>query len=310
MDDALFTIGDLARRTGLPVRTIRFYSDRGLVPPSARTHAGYRLYDAAAAARLDLVRTLRDLGLGLPAIRRVLDRESTIGEVAAAHADAVDVQIRTLRLRRAVLRAVARRDPGPEETHLMNKITELSDEERRQIITDFVEATFAGLDVPSELPDAMRAAAADLPDDPGPDQLEAWIELADLVRDEDFRRSVRRMAEYQAAEAARPDAASVDERALGEAVRERADAAVAAGIEPGSAAAGPVLDELVGLFADAYGRADDAGFRRWLLERAEIGNDPRAEHYWRLIGRINGYGPFPSSSGAFTWLIEALRSRV
>ncbi|MER6581927.1 MerR family transcriptional regulator, partial [Nonomuraea sp. NPDC001023] len=105
----LYTIGDLARRTGLPVRTIRFYSDRGIVPPVERSPAGYRLYDAAAAARLDLVRTLRDLGVDLVTVRKVVDRELTLAQVAAAHAEALAVRIRTLRVRRAVLRAVARR---------------------------------------------------------------------------------------------------------------------------------------------------------------------------------------------------------
>ena len=40
--DTLYSIGDLARRTGLSVRTIRFYSDRGLLPPTSRSPAGYR----------------------------------------------------------------------------------------------------------------------------------------------------------------------------------------------------------------------------------------------------------------------------
>jgi DNA-binding transcriptional MerR regulator len=52
----LYSIGDLARRTGLAVRTIRFYSDRGVVAPIGRSPAGYRLYDLNAVARLDLVR--------------------------------------------------------------------------------------------------------------------------------------------------------------------------------------------------------------------------------------------------------------
>ena len=42
----LFTIGQLAGRTGVPTRTIRFWSDAGLVPPAARSSHGYRLYDA------------------------------------------------------------------------------------------------------------------------------------------------------------------------------------------------------------------------------------------------------------------------
>jgi len=57
-----FSIGQLARRTGIPVRTIRFWSDAGVLPPSGRTESGYRLYDAEDVARLELVRTLRDLG--------------------------------------------------------------------------------------------------------------------------------------------------------------------------------------------------------------------------------------------------------
>ncbi len=52
----LLSIGELASRTGLPVRTIRFYSDSGVVPPAGRTDAGYRLYGPDALALLALVR--------------------------------------------------------------------------------------------------------------------------------------------------------------------------------------------------------------------------------------------------------------
>ncbi len=76
MDDAttMFTIGQLAQRTGLPVRTIRYWSDIGAVPPAGRTGRDHRRYDAAAVARLELVATLRELGLGLAEVQRVLDR--------------------------------------------------------------------------------------------------------------------------------------------------------------------------------------------------------------------------------------------
>jgi hypothetical protein len=59
----LYSIGDLARRTGLAVRTIRFYSDRGIVAPAGRSPVGHRLYDAGAVGRPDLVRTQRELRL-------------------------------------------------------------------------------------------------------------------------------------------------------------------------------------------------------------------------------------------------------
>ncbi|MEA2142916.1 MAG: hypothetical protein QOI64_1346, partial [Solirubrobacteraceae bacterium] len=150
-DDAnrsvLIPIGALARLTGLSVRTLRFYSDSGLLAPAGRSEAGYRLYDAGAAPRAELVRTLRELGVDLPTIRRVLDRELSVAGVARAHAAAVDAQIRVLRLQRAVLAAAAARETTtPQEMKLMHDLARLSAAERRNIVTDFVDDVFAGLD--------------------------------------------------------------------------------------------------------------------------------------------------------------------
>ncbi|WP_089327690.1 MerR family transcriptional regulator [Actinomadura meyerae] len=307
--DALYTIGELARRTGLPVRTIRFYSDEGVVPPTCRTEVGYRLYDAEAAARLDMVRTLRDLGVDLGTIQRVLAREIGMGEVAAAHAEALDVQIRTLRLRRAVLRAVAKRGSTPEEIEIMHKLARLSDEERRRIITDFIDESFAGLDLDPDFEAKMRSGLPELPDDPAPEQVDAWVELAELVGDPGFRASVRRMAEHQAAQIEK-SAYPEDPEALGRETGEKIAAAIADGIEPGSDAAGPVVDELVAAYAAAHGTADGAEFRRKLLEQIEIGTDPRAERYWQLIAVINGWPTWPAMTPSFEWFAEALRNRL
>ncbi|MGE7434123.1 MULTISPECIES: helix-turn-helix domain-containing protein [Kitasatospora] len=308
-DDALRTIGDLSRLTGIPVKTIRFWSDAGVVPPTDRTPAGYRLYDRAALARLDLVRTLRDLGVDLATIHRVLARETTVAEVAAAHAEALDVQIRTLRLRRAVLRAVARRGSDPEELELMHKLAKLTDQERRRLISDFIDEAFEGLDVGPEFVAKMRGAMPELPEDPKPEQVDAWVELAELVQDESFRASVRRAAAYQAkerAEGARTGS-EADSRLVA-LVQERAGTALAEGTEPDSAAARPVLDELAAAFAEVFGRSDGAEFRGWLLERFETGNDPRMERYWQLIALINGWPSVPTFGPVFEWLIGALRS--
>lgn len=307
--DTTYTIGELARRTGLPVRTIRFYSDAGVVPPTRRTHAGYRLYDADAAARLDLVRTLRDLGVDLATVRRLLDREVDVGQVAAAHADALDVQIRTLRLRRAVLRAVARRGSTPEEIELMHKLARLSDEERRRIITDFIDESFAGLDLHPGFAEKMRAALPELPVEPAPEQVDAWVELAELVGDPGFRAAVRRMAEFQAAEVARGTVPEDRFAALADLTLEKAKQAVADGIEPGSEAARPIVDALVRAYADAWDSADDAAFRRDLLHRLEIGTDPRTERYWQLLAVINGWPVPPTLTPLYQWFVDALRSR-
>ena len=304
--DTLYTIGELARRTGLSVRTIRFYSDEGVVPATSRTAAGYRLYDVEAAARLDLVRTLRDLGVDLGTVQRVLAREIGVNEVASAHAEALDVQIRTLRLRRAVLRAVAKRGSTPEEIELMHKLARLSDEERRRIITDFIDESFAGLDVDPDFEARMRSALPELPDDPEPEQVDAWVELAELVGDPSFRTAIRRMAEAQAADI-RNNTLPEDPARIGQATGEKIAAAIADGIEPRSDEARPIVDELVAMYAEAYGATDGPEFRRELLRRTEIGTDPRAERYWQLLATINGWPAWPSMTPSFEWFIEALR---
>ncbi|WP_330332156.1 MerR family transcriptional regulator [Streptomyces sp. NBC_00536] len=307
--DALYAIGDLARRTGLTVKTIRFYSDAGIVPPTDRSPAGYRLYDIDAVARLDLVRTLRDLGLDLSAIRKVLDREVSVPEMASAHADALDVQIRTLRLRRSVLRAVAKRVPTPEELDLMHKLAKLSDSERQRLVTDFIDDTFGGLDANPEFVAMMRSAMPQLPDDPEPEQVEAWVELGELCQDTDFRAAVRKMAEHQASERAQGDTTGLHHD-LTTAVREQVGEALAARIQPTSEQAAPIVDSLASLYAETFGRADDPDLRQWLVTRLETGADPRAERYWQLLSTINGWPVPPTLAPVFSWFITALRTQL
>jgi DNA-binding transcriptional MerR regulator len=71
--DGEFTIDELAARTGMTVRTVRFYATEGLLPaPERRGRVAY--YDARHRMRLDLIRTLQEHGYTLAAIERVLQR--------------------------------------------------------------------------------------------------------------------------------------------------------------------------------------------------------------------------------------------
>jgi DNA-binding transcriptional MerR regulator len=68
------TIGDVARRTGLPVRTIRFYEASGVVPQAVRSPAGYRLYSRTDVRRLRLAARARSLGLSLPEVTALVQQ--------------------------------------------------------------------------------------------------------------------------------------------------------------------------------------------------------------------------------------------
>jgi DNA-binding transcriptional MerR regulator len=67
------TIGELARRSGVSTRALRFYDERGLLTPSRRSVAGYRLYGPADIARLQQIVALRQLGFALDDIRAALE---------------------------------------------------------------------------------------------------------------------------------------------------------------------------------------------------------------------------------------------
>lgn len=72
----LLKVGELAKHTGLTVRTLHHYDAIGLLAPSARSDAGYRLYNAADIGRLHAIQALRLLGLPLAEIGGLLGAES------------------------------------------------------------------------------------------------------------------------------------------------------------------------------------------------------------------------------------------
>lgn len=74
------TVGQVSQTFGVTVRTLHHYDAQGLVVPSARTHAGYRLYTDADLARLATVVTYRRLGLPLTEVRDLLDGQGTAAE--------------------------------------------------------------------------------------------------------------------------------------------------------------------------------------------------------------------------------------
>jgi DNA-binding transcriptional MerR regulator len=66
-------IGEVARRTGLPVKTIRFYCDQGLLQPKGRSEAGYRLFDQENLAELTIIRALRAMDVSIPELSKILE---------------------------------------------------------------------------------------------------------------------------------------------------------------------------------------------------------------------------------------------
>jgi DNA-binding transcriptional MerR regulator len=115
-------IGQLATRSGIAARTIRFYEQAGLLPAPPRTTSGYRSYDDDAISRLRFVRSAQSLGLSLAEIAEVLrirDYQGPpctyVAELLGTHIHALDARIAELTVLRDELRtrlpAGARPDP-------------------------------------------------------------------------------------------------------------------------------------------------------------------------------------------------------
>jgi len=207
-----------------------------------------------------------------------------------------------LQLRRAVLRAIARTETELEGVRLMKDMASMTDAERAALLDDFWDEVTDGLDINPEFAAGMRSAKPMLPDDPSPEQLEAWLELAELVRDKDFRARIRGMSEAHSA--ARADGQTMD-APFGEAREQwlgwttRASAAIAAGDAPTSAAG----QALAGDIAAAFGKPAAV-----VADEFATGTDARAERYWQLMATINGWPQWPAQVPAAEWILAALRA--
>lgn len=85
MDRRDWSIQEIARLAGTTSRTLRHYDDIGLLAPSRIARNGYRHYDEHALVRLQRILLLRELGLGLPQVREVLEKERSEASALETH---------------------------------------------------------------------------------------------------------------------------------------------------------------------------------------------------------------------------------
>ena len=296
------TIGELSRLSGVPVKTLRFYSDEGLLPPAERSRSGYRLYADEALVRLDLVRTLREAGLGLEAIQKILRRETSLAEALRLRLVAVEAHIASLQRVSAALRAAVRnQEPDEEDIRRICAVTRLSNEERKAVIEGFYNRVSEGIPVEEAWKRKMiDASAPKLPDNPTPAQLDAWVEMAEMVSDPTFIENLRAQAKEVWG---RFDMNLM--RKAGDDVAAAAKEASANGFGPDSAEARRIVEEYGRALAAARGGTFDDASRRGMRERFER-HDPRASRYWELVAVMNGTPSVASTVAEWSWIKTAV----
>jgi DNA-binding transcriptional MerR regulator len=225
-----WTVQEVARLAGTTGRTLRHYGAEGLLPPSRRGANGYRYYDAAALVTLQRILLLRDLGLGLSEIGRILRRDTEPEAALERHLSVL--QEERLRLDRRI-RAVA------------GTITTL-----REGNGPMAEEMFDGFDHAEHREEVERRWGA-----PAYADGDRWWRSMSSEERERWRRRQTDLAEaWTAAAASGADPAGVEALALAE--RHRAWLAEVPGT-PRDASGGPSGEYLLGL-GDMY--VDDERF--------------------------------------------------
>lgn len=122
----LLKIGDLAKRTGLTIRALHHYDSIGLLTPSARSDAGYRLYNQADIARLHKIQALRQFGLSLADIGVTLTSEEIpLAAIVSRQIAALTAQITGADALRARLQRLASQLARGQDPDLADWLTTL-----------------------------------------------------------------------------------------------------------------------------------------------------------------------------------------
>jgi DNA-binding transcriptional MerR regulator len=96
-------IGEVADRTGVTQRTLRFYEERGLLKPPSRMEGGFRLYSEEDVDRVEQIKRMQSLlGLTLAEIKEMVEAEETKTELRATYRPDLDAEVRITRLVKAV----------------------------------------------------------------------------------------------------------------------------------------------------------------------------------------------------------------
>ncbi|MER6525745.1 MerR family transcriptional regulator [Streptomyces sp. NPDC001508] len=311
--DDLWSIGELAEQAGVTVKTVRFYSDRGLLPETSRSVGGHRRYGPNALDRLRLIRALRALDLPLPQVRRILDQEpdqdhgdhgggSALEGAVAERLRALGSQLAALRWREAALRLVQESPPGLRAERL-RLIGALAVPPSTAAMARFWRAW-----LPARMPAPAVAAFLDVavpppPDDPTPEQTLAFARLHALTSGPCTGAGPTQPAAHRAAGA---EGSAVLYAGLAEAY-ELAGAQLRRGRPPHP---GEALDGFVAAYTSAYGTRDTPAFRRLLA--GQLAADPRIDRYWELTAVVltpPGRQPAPTPGSAHDWLLAALAAQ-
>jgi MerR family transcriptional regulator, repressor of the yfmOP operon len=149
---AEYQIGEVAERTGVTQRTLRFYEEKGLLRPPSRMEGGFRLYTDDDVERVQQIRRLQDLlNLSLAEIKDMVESDEALSQIRAEYRRDADLDQRIAAMREAI--AISEKQHAIVH-HKLEQLQALSDDidkrlERLRGWTHDLEAQRHGAAVPS-----------------------------------------------------------------------------------------------------------------------------------------------------------------
>lgn len=102
-NEAYLQIGEVAERTGVTQRTLRFYEEKGLLRPPSRMEGGFRLYSEEDVKRVEMIRRLQHLlGVSLADIKEMVDAQEMLRELRAQYRPESGVEEKRRQLLKAI----------------------------------------------------------------------------------------------------------------------------------------------------------------------------------------------------------------
>ncbi|MEU2512076.1 MerR family transcriptional regulator [Streptomyces syringium] len=297
--DHTWSIGELAEYAGVTVKTVRFYSDRGLLPEAGRSAGGHRRYGPEALDRLRLIRSLRTLDLPVPEVGRILDEEDALEDAITGQLREIGSQLAALRWREAALQLL--RDCAAEErVDRLRLIGAMTTPPSTAPLARFWRRW-----LPPRLPSRLvstivEQAVPQPPADPTPSQVLAFARLHAFTSGDCRGTDRGQPAAHRSEKGYRP---AVLYDGLVEAFA-LASPELRAQRAPHQ---GEALDCFVSAYARACGARDTPAFRHGLS--GQLAADPRIDGYWRLVAELSGPSQ-PTPGAAHDWLRAALATQT
>ncbi|MFC9819975.1 MerR family transcriptional regulator [Streptomyces erythrochromogenes] len=296
MTQDTWSIGELATGTGVPVKTLRYYSDSGLLPVARRSTGGHRRYGPEAWERIRVIRHLRALDMPIATITQVVTGECSLGELVATELEAVQERLTELRWRQATLASLD--DCGSEERlrrlEILARVQQLP--QARRTLTDHWYRELCTAMPKNRLDIMIAMLSPDPPQDPEPATVLAYAEMHLLISTPSFTRWTQDHGEEMKDGPA--FYGEIDQAAA------LTVTAMAQGLAPG---AGEAVNAFVSAHARARRESDTPAFREYLhgLVSKSSGFDPRLERYWALVATATG-GRVLNMTVAHRWLTDGL----